>query len=159
MYHQKILFLAYDLVGNYEDAKDIAQDAFIRAFEKIRWFEERSKFSTWLYRITVNLGTDFHRKRQRSVRTLRDTHMQSWPHNDVPSESASGPVEAAEIRDQLEAALDRLSMNQRTATALKYFHQKTTREIADIMECSQSTVRNHIFRAMSSLKKQLGEPL
>ena len=62
MHQRSILYLAYDLVGNYEDAKDLAQEAFIRAFEKLKQFEERSQFSTWLNRITVNLAIDFHRK-------------------------------------------------------------------------------------------------
>ncbi|NQT25123.1 sigma-70 family RNA polymerase sigma factor, partial [candidate division KSB1 bacterium] len=64
-YQSRILALAYDLMGNYDDASDLAQDAFIRAFSRISTFEGRAQFSTWLYRITVNLAMDTHRQRKR----------------------------------------------------------------------------------------------
>ena len=64
-------------------------------------------------------------------------------------------LEELEQRDQIEHVLKKLSMNQRTATVLKYFHHKTTKEIADIMGCQETTVRNHIFRALGNMKKHL----
>jgi RNA polymerase sigma-70 factor (ECF subfamily) len=72
-HQERTLFLAYDLMGNYDDAKDLAQETFIRAFQKLSQYEKRAKFSTWLYRITVNLALDTHRKRRRNRMEFLDT--------------------------------------------------------------------------------------
>lgn len=159
-YQKKILYLAYDLVGNYAEAQDLAQEAFFKAFDKLSQFQERAKFSTWLYRITVNLAIDWHRKKaRRQVISLEAKE----PGLNVPqilSDPAlearpEAEIEAAELKDALAAALDKLSHHQRTATVLKYFHQKSSREIAEIMGCNENTVRIHIFRALANLKKHL----
>ena len=157
-YEKKILFLSYDLCGNYEDAKDLAQDIFIKSFEKLSQFEERSEFQTWLYRITVNMVIDFHRQKKRSRQRIVNSDMlnsqKSRNELDVLNPSKT-LLEELEQRDQIEHVLKKLSMNQRTATVLKYYHQKTTKEIAEIMGCQETTVRNHIFRALGNLKKHL----
>ncbi len=154
--HQKqVLFLAFDLIGNYEDAKDLAQDVFIKSFEKIDQFQHKAEFSTWLYRITVNLAMDIHRKRKRRTQRLldqpfNDNHPENWNGLNHPSHD---PVVRMENRDELENCINQLSINQRTATVLKYFHHRTTKEIAEMMGCTESTVRNHIFRALANMKR------
>jgi RNA polymerase sigma-70 factor (ECF subfamily) len=161
--HQRsILYLAYDLVGNYEDAKDLAQDVFIRAFEKLNQFEERSQFSTWLNRITVNLAIDFHRKNKKKLNQTIEDNFDEVPHNEILAgfdhqDSPEEAIELSEDRTVLEQAITKLSTNQRTAIALKYFHQNSTKEIAEIMGCAENTVRIHLFRAMGNLKKLLQE--
>jgi RNA polymerase sigma-70 factor (ECF subfamily) len=161
--HQRsILYLAYDLVGNYEDAKDLAQDVFIRAFEKLNQFEERSQFSTWLNRITVNLAIDFHRKNKKKLNQTIEDNFDEVPHNEILAgfdhqDSPEEAIELSEDRTVLEQAIIKLSTNQRTAIALKYFHQNSTKEIAEIMGCAENTVRIHLFRAMGNLKKLLQE--
>ena len=155
-YEKKILYLSYDLVGNYEDAKDLAQEVFIRSFQRLHQFEERSGFSTWVYRITVNLAIDFRRRQSRQRR--QSSQDLSNPHNPrYEFEPSKTPLDELADKDQIEQALKKLSINQRTATVLKYFHQKPTNEIAQIMGCQESTVRNHIFRALGSLKKVMGD--
>jgi RNA polymerase sigma-70 factor (ECF subfamily) len=149
-YQDRILFLAFDLMGNYDDAKDLAQEVFIRAFQKLTQFEERSKISTWLYRITVNLAMDTHRKTRNNQMVSIDIDIET-PIEDPGSRR----IERAETRAQIESALDILSLNQRTAIVLKYFHEREPREIAEMMGCTQSTVRNHLFRAMQKLRKVL----
>ena len=157
-YQDRILYLGYDLMGNYEDAKDLAQEAFIRAFEKLAQFEERSKFSTWLYRITVNLAMDIHRKNRKKQYVPLENHTRTGSEidslltTDVPGGTS---VELEETRAQIDKALDTLSVNQKTAIVLKYFQYKSPKEIAEMMGCTQGTVRNHIFRAMHKLKKTL----
>lgn len=159
-YQKQILYLSYDLMRNYEDARDLAQDAFTRAFEKLEQFEERSQFSTWLYRITVNLAMDRYRHRKRNQVKILDADL-TRVHNrkDVKqTDIVAMPelaVEQHELRDQIAIALNKLSPNQRIATVLKYFHQKSSKEIADMMGCNENTVRIHIFRAMANLKKHL----
>lgn len=162
MHQRSILYLAYDLVGNYEDAKDLAQEVFIRAFEKINQFEERSQFPTWLNRITVNLAIDFHRKNKKKLNQTIEDNFDKIHYNEIlegfnQQESPEKAIEFSENRNLLEQAIKKLSTNQRTAIALKYFHQNTTKEIAEIMGCAENTVRIHLFRAMGKLKKLLQE--
>lgn len=159
-YHKKILYLAYDLVGNFTEAQDLAQEAFMKAFDKLSQFQERAQFSTWLYRITVNLAIDWHRKQARRQVIPLETKLQGQNEAKMVREPAlevqpTSEVEMAELRDTLAVALTQLSHHQRTATVLKYFHQKSSREIAEIMGCNENTVRIHIFRAMANLKKHL----
>ena len=159
-YQNKILYLAFDLTGNYEDAKDLAQEVFIKSFQNIARFQERAQLLTWLYRITVNLAIDHHRRRTRNRhQSLEQDQIKSKminhaAYSSFPSKSILTELEE---RDEIEYALNKLSINQRTATVLKYFHQKTTQEIAEIMGCQETTVRNHIFRAMNNIKKILRE--
>ena len=149
-YQERILYLAFDLMGNYDDAKDLAQEAFIRAYQKLKLFEERSTFSTWLYRITVNLAMDTHRKHQKKQMVSIETHT-----NPYADSTGDRSVEREETRAQFDKALESLSASQRTAVVLKYFHEREPKEIAEMMGCTQGTVRNHLFRAMQKLKKQL----
>lgn len=159
-YQNKILYLSYDLTGNYEDAKDLAQEVFIKSFQNISRFQERAQILTWLYRITVNLAIDHYRRRNRNRHQsleqdqIKNKVINHAAYASVPSKSILTELEE---RDEIEYALNKLSINQRTATVLKYFHQKTTKEIAEIMGCRETTVRNHIFRAMNNIKKILRE--
>ena len=159
-YQQKVYYLAYDLVSDYEDAKDIAQEAFIKAFEKLHQFEERAQFSTWLYRITVNLAMDQHRRRKRRPHESLDDNIREIERQKKFEQAEEGQktefeLQTAAQRQHLESALEHLSENQRTATVLKYFHQKSSKEIAQVLGCSESTARIHLFRALKNLKKHL----
>ncbi len=159
-YQQKVFYLAYDMIHDYEDAKDIAQDAFIKAFEKLHQFEERAQFSTWLYRITVNLAMDQHRRRKRRPHDSLDDKIHEIERQKNSEQEEEGRRSEMELqttaqRQQIDKALEHLSDNQRVATVLKYFHQKSSKEIAEVLGCSESTARIHLFRAMKNMKKQL----
>ena len=159
-YQNKVFYLAYDLVGDYEDAKDIAQESFIRAFEKLTQFEERAQFSTWLYRITVNLAMDLHRRRKRRPHesledNIREIERQKKVEQDEEGRRSEMQLQTSAQRRQLEKALDKLSEHQRVATVLKYFHQKSSKEIAEVLGCSENTARIHLFRALRNMKKHL----
>lgn len=157
-YQSRILALGYDLMGNYEDASDLAQDAFIRAFNRISTFEERARFSTWLYRITVNLAMDTHRRRKRRPTTSFDSVLREGTTPMDPDSLVLQPtnrLEQIELREHIDAALDHLTENQRVATVLKYYHYHNCREIADVMGCAEGTVRIHLHRALKHLRKAL----
>ncbi|RPH95860.1 MAG: sigma-70 family RNA polymerase sigma factor [Calditrichaeota bacterium] len=156
-YQKKVLYLAYDLLGDYEDAKDVAQDAFIRAYEKIYQFEERSQFSTWLYRITVNLAMDLHRRRKRRPVESFEEHFREIEQT-KSEDAASQPDELLQTsaqRHHIDSALQKLSDHQRIAVVLKYFQHKSSKEIAELLGCSENTVRIHLFRALRNLRKHL----
>lgn len=159
-YQRWIINLVYELVRDWEEAKDLAQEAFIRAYQKLAQFQERSEFSTWLYRIAINIVTDFHRRQKKYIHEELNEKSISEASIDLNQNSAQAaledPVERLEIRQKLDRAIQLLSEQQRIVTILRYFHQKSLPEIAEIMECSESTARVHLFRAMTNLKKLLG---
>jgi len=157
-YQEQILYLAYDLTGNYEDAQDLAQETFIKAYDKLSQFEERSRLSTWLYRIAVNLAMDFHRKSRRYQIQSLHQHAQRLPDESGGEDLITDSGHRIAIRNtnhRIDAALAELSEQQRSAVVLKYFHQMTSKEIAEILGCTDATVRTHIFRGIKKLKTLL----
>ena len=147
--HQnRILNLAYDFLGDFDQAKDAAQEIFMKAFNRIDTFEGRSSFPTWLNRIAVNTCLDIQRNRKRIP-----------IHEQLSNQTADqgSPSQVAEIRDLLETVFKNLSENQKTALILKYFHGNTVPEISEIMEITENTVRIHIYRAIHKLRQKLRE--
>lgn len=159
LYRDRILALGYDLMGNYEDASDLAQEAFVRAFQRLGSFEERARFSTWLYRITVNLAMDTHRKKKRRPTDSFETRFRDGEPAAALEESVQiapdNGLERADTRRLIEDALAQLTDHQRTATTLRYFHQMSCGEIASVMGCAEGTVRIHLHRAMRHLRQIL----
>ena len=162
-YQTTALRLAFSLLANYEDAKDISQEAFISAYRSLRKFRGGAKFSTWLYRIVVNRCKDLWRNRRRRPMAgaiFRDT---SFEHEDtslfidveVSAASPSEQLANRELAKRLSAAIGGLSMKQRSAFVLHHVHGFPLDEIASIMRCSLGTVKTHIFRATEHLKMDL----
>lgn len=161
-YQNKVLFLVYDLVGNYVDAQDIAQNAFFQAFKSLTSFQSKSSFSTWLYRITTNAAIDFQRSKKRkqavslnqplsdkeNERELIDNLMDK----NLPLDEK---FENMDLKKLIEQTAEKLAPQQRAAFMLKYFHDKRTDEIAEILNCDPVTVRGHILRATLKIKKQI----
>lgn len=152
--------LACSILGSESDARDVSQDAFIRLYESANRFDGRSRFSTWFYRVLVNLCID-HKRRDRWWRKLVPL---SGPADDPdtpaidPASTEPGP-EAAAILGQsahkLGDALKHLSPNQRIAVLLQAQEGLSSREIAEMLKCSENTARVHIHRGLTQLKKIL----
>ncbi len=151
-YVERIFRLLYDITGNYEDAQDLTQEAFLRAFLNIQQYRGDAKFSTWLYRIAYNLGIDFKRKGRRMPRAGGDFHEQKTTLDrfvSISDQEYTGESEA------LEAALQRLTSSQRLTVVLYYYHGFRMREIGEILGCAEGTARVHLFRALRRLRKEL----
>lgn len=156
VYQDRILYLIFDYVHDYEDAKDLAQDVFIKAFERLNQFEGRSLFSTWLYRIAVNRALDFKRKVKRNrMKNLDRDENAIMRVDEEASLYIEESIEQKELHQQIETALTTLSNHQRTAVILKYFQHFSTDEIGQIMHCTPATVRTHLYRAMGQLRKRM----
>lgn len=159
-HQERVLFLAYDLVGNWEDAKDLAQEVFLRAFQRLPQFQEKAKFTTWLHRITVNLAYDWRRKKKKHTLYSLESEMNPAERSAALSLSddsplPDSPIESSEFWQEIEKIIKKLSPNQRTAITLRYFHQNSIKEIAEVLDCAESTVRIHIFRALTHLREIL----
>lgn len=145
IYQDQILYLTYDYLGNYEEAKDAAQDVFVKAFENLKSFNRKAKFKTWLYRIAINTSLDYLRKRKSRI------EIQSKIESD--DSEILNETEIDLWDDLFSEATNDLSEKQYTAMVLKYFHDKSTKEISEILECDINTVRVHLHRAIEKLKQ------
>ena len=145
-YREKILNLAYDFLGDYESARDVAQDIFVKSWRNIREFEERSKFSSWLYRIAINTCLDAQKKiKKHRELPFTDQYLKSQEPSIIQQDRTGN------IDDELAAAIMQLSRNQRTAIILRYFHDQSIHDIAEVIGCSDATVRIHLHRAIQKL--------
>jgi RNA polymerase sigma-70 factor (ECF subfamily) len=139
----------------------VAQNAFFQAFKKIGSFQEKSTFSTWLYRIVTNAAIDFQRSKKR--RQASSLNQPSYPDNQeeiidtLPEKgySLEEKLERADLSQRIRELAEKLPPQQRAAFVLKYFHEKTTDEIKEILNCDAVTVRGHILRATIKMRKYL----
>ncbi|MFC1502255.1 RNA polymerase sigma factor [bacterium] len=149
---QSIFRLLYDMTGSYEDAQDLTQEAFLRAFLKIKQYSGKARFSTWLYRIAYNIAIDFQRQKKRYSNGDWTLQYDSTllKNNLLQKEEAySGENE------EIETALTKLTGPQRMAIILHYYHGFKAKEIGEILNCSEGTIRVHLFRAIQHLRKEL----
>ncbi|MCX7895642.1 MAG: sigma-70 family RNA polymerase sigma factor [Thermoanaerobaculum sp.] len=135
-----------------EEARDIAQLAFIRAWENLHRYDPCWSFSTWLYRIASNLAIDALRARDSRERThqahLRLLGEEEWP-------EATGLLQEREVEGIFRQLAAKLPPAQRQAFVLREVEGLSTEEVARIMGCSQTTVRNHVFSARATLRREL----
>jgi RNA polymerase sigma-70 factor (ECF subfamily) len=159
-YQERAYRIAWSMLRNAEDARDVSQDALVRLYAIAGTFAGRARFSTWFYRIVVNLALD-HRRRHRWWRSLFDHRNHDEPGTAIERHPAPGPSPAddTERRDMLTrvlTAVDRLSPQQRAAITLQ-IEGLSTADMADVLGCSEATVRVHLHRAIGTLRKTMGE--
>jgi len=161
-YQARAYRLAYSVLGSEADARDVSQDAFIKLFESAGKFRGRSRFSTWFYRIVVNLCID-HKRRYRwwnKIVPLRGRLAGGDEARVEPVSAEPGPEAEAMRREtstQLAAAFVQLSPNQRAAVLLQIQDGLTSREIAEVLGCSENTARVHIHRGLAAIRKLLNK--
>ena len=143
------------LLGDTEDARDVAQLTFVRVWENLERYDPAYAFSTWLFRIAGNLAIDALRARGTRQRTEAESfRLVKGARSSADSE---GPARLAEseVRRVFESCAGVLSAKQRLVFALREFEDKESREIAQILGCRESTVRNHVFQARRLLRDEI----
>ncbi len=150
--------LASSILGNEADARDVSQDAFIRLYESAGRFDGRSRFSTWFYRILVNLCIDHQRKNRWWKRMAPLASPGDDPDERAfdPPSSQAGPEDEAMLKQsisRLQPALAKLSPQQRAAVLLQTQEGFTSREIGEVLRCSEATARVHVHRGIAQLRK------
>ena len=159
-YQQKVYGVVYGMVQNPEDAREITQDAFIKAFKSLDRFRFDASFYTWLYRITVNLTIDFRRRMaKRRADEFDETRMQKdeageAAHHHVAASPAKR-LERKRLADQIQQAIDQLPPDQRTAIMLREVEGLSYKEIAQTMECAEGTVMSRLFYGRKKLQEIL----
>ncbi len=156
-WERPIYALAYRVIGREEEARDVVQETFLRAFRGIKNFRGQAKFSSWVYRIALNLCRDWIRRERRAP-------IQATPEGIDLVELAAeqGPVESIEtlvarhdLSKIVEQAMALLPDEQRTAIILKEYHGMTFQEIADLQGCPLSTVKTRLYQGLTVLRRHL----
>jgi len=156
-WERPIYALAYRTIGREEDARDVCQETFLRAFRALPGFRGQAKFSSWLYRIALNLCRDWIRRERRTgfVQPPEDTDLMDLIAAEEPSESIEDLVARKDQIRAIERVMARLPEEQRTAIVLKEYHGLTFQEIADLMGCPLSTVKTRLYQGLSVLRREL----
>ncbi|MCP3964067.1 MAG: sigma-70 family RNA polymerase sigma factor [bacterium] len=155
--HSRDVFrLAYRMTGNRENADDVVQEAFLRAFRSLHRFDERSRFGTWLHRITVNCAMDHLRRSNREASRRQPQADETILERQVSHEP--GPerlAESGQIELQVERALGTLSPIERSAFVLRHFEHQSIAEIGHQLGARSSATKHAVFRAVRKLRREL----
>jgi RNA polymerase sigma-70 factor, ECF subfamily len=164
-YDRAVLRLAIHLTGSQEDGQDIFQEAFLRAYINLARFRFECSFYTWIYRIVTNLCLDHLRKKHSRGRDLTTTlspdgeEEQALDHvaDRAPAASPERNLASLELRQTIIGALGRLSPRERMVFELKHYHGLRLRTVAGILNTTEGTIKNTLFRATHKLRTQLAE--
>ncbi|MFH1175764.1 MAG: sigma-70 family RNA polymerase sigma factor [Acidobacteriota bacterium] len=140
------------VLGDAEEARDIAQLAFVRAWDNLARYDATWSFSTWLYRIATNLAIDVLRSRESRERTHR---AQLRLVSETVAPDAPWELENKEVHRIFYELAELLSPAQRSAFVLREVEGRSTAEVAQVLGCSEATVRNHVFQARAVLRREL----
>jgi RNA polymerase sigma-70 factor (ECF subfamily) len=161
-YRQRVWRLAYQVLHDREEAWDVAQEAFVRAFHSLPSFRGQSAFYTWLFRITVNVATDRHRQRGAQARAFGPERVSEEEWARTTPDPGGGPEQQAarkEQRERIRSALDALPPKARTIIMLSDVEGLSYREIAEVLNCPIGTVMSRLHNARKRLKALLGPML
>jgi RNA polymerase sigma-70 factor, ECF subfamily len=160
--HSRAIFrLAFRMTGNEQDAEDVVQETFLRAYKQLNRYEARSSFATWLFRIASNYSLDLIRMRKRHEDKRErgsDEERDILQNIAVDTPGPDRVVYGAQVRDRVNAALDELSPQERTAFVLRHFEGLSLEEIGASLGTGTNATKHSIFRAVQKLRKNL-EPV
>jgi RNA polymerase sigma-70 factor, ECF subfamily len=163
-YDKRVLTIAAGYVNSADDAKDIFQEVFLRVYKGLPKFENRSEFSTWLFRITTNVCLS-HKSRKRNhqhtsldqQRPAGDGQTTSLAQTLKDDGTADRRLHDNEISYRVEEALKTLSPRQRMVFTMKHYDGYKLREIAEMMKCGEGTIKKYLFEATARLRAQLND--
>ncbi len=162
-YDQAVLRLALHLTGSEQDAQDVYQEAFLKAYRNVANFRFECSFYTWLYRIVTNLCLDHLRKKQvrkEDAPVATDSDGEEYDVLDRVADARAGAnperdLMARELAGKINAALLKLSARERMVFELKHYHGLKLRTIGDILQTTEETAKNTLFRATQKLRTAL----
>jgi len=155
--HSRPLFrLAFRMTGNQQDAEDVVQESFLRAWRQLGRFDERASFGTWLYRIATNCSLDVMRgrKRRSNLSEVEDPVL-ALPSGDPTPERVAM---SGEVRERVAEAMDELTASERTAFVLRHFEGMRIEDVSRVLGCQPGAAKHSVFRAVRKLRRAL-EPL
>ena len=158
---KKIFYFAYDLTGSLQDAEDLSQEVFIKAFRSLQTFKGEASISTWLYRITLNAFLDLKRKKsyemERNQSPLDEQlAAESLIHGNPSAENPESYAESRQIQMHIEQALEHLSPRERSVFVMRYYNGMSGKAVGELLRISEGTVKSLLSRAIKKLQKALG---
>jgi RNA polymerase sigma-70 factor (ECF subfamily) len=160
--HSVRLFqMTYRMTGNEQDAEDLVQETFLRAYRQLGRFESRSGFGTWLHRIAANGSLDLLRKRRRQIESGCGIKPDAAEELQAMASETASPdrqVFGAEVRQTVQSAMETLTPTERTAFVLRHFEGQSIDEIGQALGAGASATKQSIFRAVQKMRRAL-EPV
>jgi RNA polymerase sigma-70 factor (ECF subfamily) len=148
----KVYGLCYRVIGNAEDAKDISQLVFLKLWENLEKYDPQFAFDTWLYRMVTNVAIDFMRNKQSRDNAV-NSNLRLVKTSVEPEQTVT--VQRKEVESVFNAVSNVLSPKQKTIFVMSEMEDLRSSEIAKILGCRESTVRNHLFNARKLMQQQL----
>lgn len=157
-YSHVVFRLAYRMTGSTEDAEDVVQETFLRAYRSISTYDGRASFTTWLYRIASNYTLDLLDKRRRRSEQQppqrADEEHQDWEIT-APTPGPDRLAEGSQLQKQLRVAMGQLTPQERSAFVLRHFEALPIQEISETLGLGAAATRHSIFRAVQKLRRSL----
>jgi RNA polymerase sigma-70 factor, ECF subfamily len=156
---RKLFRLAFRLAGNEEDAEDIVQETFLRAYRNLDKFDERALFTSWLFRIASNYSLDLLRMRKmRTAQSLSSDDAEGHPMTEKIASEDPNPERlmfSGQMRERIAGAMDELTPQERVAFTLRHFEGCTIEEISETLKISANATKHAVFRAVQKMRKAL----
>ena len=163
LYDQNVLHLALQVIGSPEEARDLYQEAFLKVYRSIANFRQEAKFSTWLYRVVMNVCLD-HLRKQKSRREVPapqaedgETEFMQTVRDDRPAVDPERATQSLQINSRIQSALTRLNPRERMVFELKHYQGLKLRAIGEICNTTEQTAKNCLSRATQKLRLELGD--
>lgn len=163
LYDQHVLRLILKVVQSPEEARDLYQEAFLKVYRSLARFRSDSRFSTWLYRVVMNVCFDYLRRQKARYEVQgaedenSDTDFFQAIADDQPGRDPDRALRAGEIRQRIERALTRLGPRERMVFELRHFQGLKLRAIGELCGTSEETAKNSLFRATQKLRMELSD--
>jgi len=146
-YEKPVFNAAYRMLGTADEAADVAQTTFLKAFENLHRFNPKYKFFSWIYRIAVNESINQLNRRKR-IEELGDNQV-------APGRGPDAALDAGQLSDEVQTALMALTDDHRAVIVLRHFTESSYREIGEVLQIPEKTVKSRLFSARKAMKAQL----
>lgn len=165
LFRQRVYNIAWRTCQNQDDAFDVSQEVFLRAYNALKSWHGRARFSTWLHRIAINASIDFirrqskHRNHTESVDEMAPERVAAIEARRTPHDEPRRQAYTKELRAEIYAAVRKLPVQQQRCFVLRHYHECPLREIASILHISEGAVKRHLHRAARRLRTELAARL